>query len=209
MSIGLKEKKKNNEPADKKEGKSSSPEAIRRPLSSVSSTEEPDVFDSYRDNAMSQMKQTADMEPDNATKVFSHVEEKQRLEPTKISVNDDNEKKIDFEKSLKTNLGSNGSSSMANPTVEGIDSSKSLQCKVTLKNDIKPETTNVQKASGLEDSYDSVRFYDSHNQGFYANPLNYDDNPIIQMIKMWQDITTGWINLWNEPMKYGILFKRK
>jgi hypothetical protein len=208
MSIGLKEKKKiKTEPVDKKQEKSSSLEALSSSMS-VSSTEEPDVFDSYRDNAMSEMKQTADMEPDNATKVFSHVEEKQRLDPSKISVNDDNEKKIDSEKSLKTNLGSNSSSSVANPTVEGIDSSKSSQGEVTLKQDIKPETTHVHKASELEHVYDSVRFYDSQSQGFHANSFNNDDNPFIQMIKGWQDITTTWINLWNDFMKYWIVFKR-
>ena len=204
MSIGLKEKKKiKTEPVDEKEEKYSSPEAVSAPSSlSVSSTEEPDVFDSYRDNAMSEMKRIADMEPDNATKVFSHVEEKQRLDPSKISVNDDNEKKIDSEKSLKTIPGSNSSSCVANPTVEGIDSSKSPQGEVTLKQDIKPETTHVHKASELEHVYDSVRFYDSQSQGFHANSFNNDDNPFIQMIKGWQDITTTWINLWNDFMKY-------
>ena len=82
---------------------------------------------------MSEMRQTADMEPDNATKIFSHVEEKQRFDPSKISGGGGNEKKINLEKSLKTNLGSSGSSSVENPTVEGIDSSKSQQDEETMK----------------------------------------------------------------------------
>ena len=37
---------------------------------------------------MSEMKEIADMEPDNASKVFSHVEEKQQLDPSNTSIND-------------------------------------------------------------------------------------------------------------------------
>ena len=83
MSMGLGEKKKiKSEPVDQKEEKPSSQEAITTTSSSplpTPSTLQPEVFDSYRDNAMSEMKKIAGMEPDNATKVFSHVEEIQQL----------------------------------------------------------------------------------------------------------------------------------
>jgi hypothetical protein len=214
MSIGLKEKKKETESVDKKQEKSSSPKAIKESSSSisVSSAEEPDVFDSYRDNAMSEMRQIADMEPDNVSKVFSHVEEKQSLDPSKISVNDDNEQKIDSEEGPKANSDSNSSSSVANPnpTVEEIDSSTSPPSEVTLKQNIKQETNHdhVHKPSELNRVDNSVRFHDSQNQEIHANPLNNDDNPIIQMIKGWQEITTTWINLWNDFMKFWIVFRR-
>ncbi len=39
------------------------------------------------------MKQVADMEPDEASKVFSHLEEKQQLDPLTTSVDDDTIKK--------------------------------------------------------------------------------------------------------------------
>lgn len=213
MSIGLKEKKKETESVDKKQEKSSSPKVIKESSSSisVSSTEELDVFDSYRDNAMSEMRQKADMEPDNVTKVFSHMEEKQSLDPSKDSVNDDNEQKIDSE-GLKANSDSNSSSSVANPnpTVEEIDTSTSPPGEVTLKQNIKQETNpnHVHKPSELNRVDNSVRFYDSQNQEIHANPLNNDDNPFIQMIKGWQEITTTWINLWNDFMKFWIVLRR-
>jgi hypothetical protein len=212
MTIGLKEKKKETESADKKQEKSSSPKVIKESSSSisVSSTEEPDVFDSYRDNAMSEMRQKADMEPDNATKVFSHMEEKQSLDPSN-SINGDNENKIDSE-GLKANSDSNSSSYLANPnpTVEEIDSSKSPQGEVTLKQNVKQETNHnhLHKPSELNRVDNSVRFYDSQNQEFHANPFNNDDNPFIQMIKGWQEITTTWVNLWNDFMKFWIVFRR-
>ena len=80
MSMGFEEKKKI-KPVDQKEEKPSSQEAIAKPSSSPQPTLskiQPEVFDSYRDNAMSEMKERADMKPDNASEVFSHVEEKQQ-----------------------------------------------------------------------------------------------------------------------------------
>jgi hypothetical protein len=38
---------------------------------------------------MLEMKQIADMGPDEASKVFSHVEEKQQIDPQATSVDDD------------------------------------------------------------------------------------------------------------------------
>ena len=82
MGLGKKKKIKT-EPIDQKD-KVSCPKAIATlPTSSASQSQphpQPEVFDSYRYNAMSEMKQIADMEPNNTSKVFSHVEEKQQLE---------------------------------------------------------------------------------------------------------------------------------
>ena len=88
MSMGLGEKKKI-KPVDQKDEKPSLQEAITTPSSSpppsptasplpTPSTLQPEVLNSYRDNAMSEMKEIASMEPDNVSKVFSHVEEKRR-----------------------------------------------------------------------------------------------------------------------------------
>ena len=176
-NMGLGEKKKiKTEPIDQKD-KVSYPKAITTlPTSSTSQSQphpQPEVFDSYRYNAMSEMKEIADMKPNNTSKVFSHVEEKQQLDPSMISIND-SIKKTGPEKSLNTNPDTYTFHAMENPTLEGRD--------------------RLSKP---------VRFYDNQNQESHSNPLNNDDNPFISMIKVWQDYTITWINLWNEVMKPG------
>jgi hypothetical protein len=47
----------------------------------------------------------------------------------------------------------------------------------------------------------------TRTKGFHINPFNNNDNPFIQMIKGWQEITTTWINLWNEFMKFWVVSK--
>ena len=69
----------------KEEKPTSSKEAVTTtssplPTSSASPPLQSEVFDSSSDNAMSEMKEVADMGPDETTRVFSHVEEKQQLE---------------------------------------------------------------------------------------------------------------------------------
>ena len=49
---------------------------------------ESELFDSSSDNAMSEMKKVAEIGPDEASKVFSHLEEKQELDPSAKSTND-------------------------------------------------------------------------------------------------------------------------
>jgi hypothetical protein len=88
------EKKLKAKNLDQKEKPSSSPKAIAIPLPLASSTLQPEVFDSSRDNAMSEMKVAADMGPDETSKVFSHVEEKQQLDPSTASLNDNIKKPI-------------------------------------------------------------------------------------------------------------------
>lgn len=163
MRLGEKKKIKT-EAIDQKD-KVSYPKAITTlPTSSTSQSQshpQPEVFDSYRYNAMSEMKEIADMKPNNTSKVFSHVEEKQQLDPSMISINDTNPDAYTFH-------------AIQNPTLEGRD--------------------HLSKP---------VRFYHNQNQDSHSNPLNNDDNPFISMIKVWQDYTITWINLWNEAMKLG------
>jgi hypothetical protein len=89
MELGEKKKIKT-ESIDQKD-KVSYPKTITIPPTSSTSQsqphQQPEVFDSYRYNAMSEMKEIADMEP-NTSKVFSHVEAKQQLDPSMISIND-------------------------------------------------------------------------------------------------------------------------
>ena len=106
MSMGLGEEKKiKSEPVDQKDEKPSSPEGITTtssPPLSTPPTLQPEIFDSYRYNAMSEMKEIADMGPDNTTRVFSHVEEKRQLDPSIASIND-SIKNTDSENNLNTN----------------------------------------------------------------------------------------------------------
>ena len=207
MSMGLGEKKKiKSEPVDQKEEKPSSQEAITTTSSSplpTPSTLQPEVFDSYRDNAMSEMKKIAGMEPDNATKVFSHVEEIQQLDPSKIRIND-SVKKTDPENSLNTNPETTGFSAMANSTLEVRDRNamESEEEDAVSKQDVKSDIPQVDKESEKQDHLgDSVKFYDNEKQESHFNSLNIDNNPFVSIIKVWQDYTVAWINVFNEFMK--------
>ncbi len=101
MSIGLEEEDKNKSKTktmdQKKEKSSSLPKevatTITTPISSSLPSAQSEIFDSSSDNAMSEMKQVADMTPDETRKVLPHVEEKQQLDPLTTSVDDDTIKK--------------------------------------------------------------------------------------------------------------------
>ncbi|MGA9842825.1 MAG: hypothetical protein WBP64_00515 [Nitrososphaeraceae archaeon] len=193
MSIGLEEKKSKPKHVDQKEEKPSSP------LPTSSSTLQPEVFDSSRDNAMSEMKEVAVMKPDNTSKVFSNVEEKQKLDPSTISIND-SVKKANPENSPKTNPA------MANPTLEERDRN-AMELKeedLVPKQDVKPDTPQVHKESEKQDNLgESVRFYDNENKESHSNLPNNDknNNPFISGIKLWQAYSVTWINAYNEFMK--------
>jgi hypothetical protein len=196
MSMGLGEEKKSKpKKVDQKGEKPSSP------LPTSSSTLQPEVFDSSRDNAMSVMKEVADMGPVNTSKVFSHVEEKQQLDPSTISINDSVKKAIP-ENNPNTNPA------MANPTLVERDSS-ALELKVDIlvpKQDVKPDTPQVHKESETRDQLgESVRFYDDDNKVSYSNlPKNDNNNPFVSAIKLWQAYNIAWINAYNEFMRAWI-----
>ena len=151
MSMGLgEEKKSKTKTVDQKDEKPSSP------LPTSSSTLQPEVFDSSRDNAMSEKKELADMGPVNTSKVFSHVEEKQQRNPSTISVND-SVKKTDPENNPNTNPAT------ANPTLEERDRNRMEPKEEDLvpNQDVKPDITQVHKESQKRDQLgESVRFYD-------------------------------------------------
>jgi hypothetical protein len=194
MSMGLGEEKKSKpKNVDQKEEKPSSP------LPTSSSTLQPEVFDSSRDNAMSEMKEVADMGPVNTSKVFSHVEEKQQLDPSTISINDSIKKAIP-ENSPNTNPA------MTNPTLEERDRNamESKEEDLVPKQDVKPDTPEVHKESEkLDQLGESVRFHDNENKESHSNSLNNDknNNPFISGIKLWQAYNEVWINAYSEYMK--------
>ena len=205
MELGEKKKIKT-EPIDQKD-KVSYPKAITTlPTSSTSQSQphpQPEVFDSYRYNAMSEMKEIADMGPDNTSKVFSHVEEKRQLDPSIASIND-SVKKTDPENSLNTNPETTGFPAMVNSTPEVRDSNamESEEEDAVSKQDVKSDIPQVDKESKKQDHLgDSDRFYDNEKQESHFNLINIDNNPFVSIIKVWQDYTFAWINVCNEFMK--------
>ena len=78
----------------KRKKNSSSLEAVTAPSSSLpasssslSTTPQTEVFDSSSDNAISEMKEVADMGLDEMAKIFSNVEENSRLDSISTSIN--------------------------------------------------------------------------------------------------------------------------
>jgi hypothetical protein len=211
MSMGLGDDKKlKPKTVDQKEEKlhSSPSEAVTTPSSSplrATPTLQPEeVLDSYRYNAMSDMKEAAYMKPDNTSKLFSHVEEKQRLDPSTISIND-NVKKTDLENSLSTNPDTTSFRAMVNPALEERERNamESKEDDVVSKQDVEPDNTQVHKESEKQDHLgESVRFYDNENKESQSNSLKNDDyNPFIFGIKLWQSYNVTWINAYNDFMK--------
>ncbi len=194
MSMGLgEEKKSKTKTVDQKDEKPSSP------LPTSSSTLQPEVFDASRDKAMSEKKESADMTPDNRSKVFSRVEEKQQLDPSTISVNESVKKAIP-ENNPNTNPA------MANPTLEERDRNamESKEEDLVPKQDVKPDIPLVHKESEKQDQLDeSVRFNDELNKEYRSNSLNNNknNNPFISGIKLWQAYNELWNKAYSEYMK--------
>lgn len=193
MSMGLgKEKKSKDKTKDQKEEKPSSPkEAVTSspPLQS-------EVFDSSSANAMSEMKEVADMGPDETTKIFLDVEGNQQLDPLTTSIND----------SIKApDSGSSTTSPMAEPTLQESDpgSIESKVDNVVPKQDVKSEVPEVHNESAGRDYLDeSVAVYDSENKVFYSNSPNNDIyNPFIIGIKFWQAYSIACIRAYNGFLK--------
>ena len=144
---------------------------------------------------MSEMKEVAVMKPDNTSKVFSHVEEKQQLDPSTISINDSVKKAIP-ENNPNTNPA------MANPTLEERDrSAMELKEELEPKQDVKPDTPQVHKESEKQDNLgESVRFHDNENKESHSNSLNNDknNNPFISGIKIICFLLFGKFFFWKQ-----------
>jgi len=205
MSMGLEQdKKQKTKTADQKEENHLLPqEAAPSSLLPKSSTPalQPEVFDSSSDNAMSEMKQVADMGPDEASKVFSDVEEKQQLDPSTTSIDGDTAKKSVPENNLNMNPASN-----AEPTLQERDKSgmESKGEDVVLMQDVKPYIPQDYKKSEKQNQLrESVRFNDELSKEYRSTSLNNDENnnPFISGIKLWQAYNEIWFNAYSEYMK--------
>ena len=214
VSIGLGgEKKTKTKAMDQKEEKPfSSNEAVASSPSPTSTSTSPtllsEIFDSSGDNAMSEMKKVADMGPDETSKVFSHVEEKQQLDPSNISIND-NIKNTVSENNPNTNPDSSSFPTMVDSALQERDPST----RELIEEDIMPtqdakldDITQVYKESEKQVHLDeSASFDGNENKRSYSNLPNNDvNNPFIVGIKLWQDNSNAWINACNESMKAWI-----
>ncbi|MGC2427108.1 MAG: hypothetical protein WA421_08735 [Nitrososphaeraceae archaeon] len=212
VSIGLGgEKKTKTKAMDQKEEKPfSSNEAVASSPSPTSSspTLQSEIFDSSGDDAMSEMKKVADMRPDETSKVFSHVEEKQQLDPSNISIND-NIKNTVSENNPNTNPDSSSFPTMVDSALQERDPST----RELIEEDIIPtqhvkldDITQVNIESEKQVHLDeSASFDGNENKRSYSNLPNNDvNNPFIVGIKLWQDNSNAWINACNESMKAWI-----
>jgi hypothetical protein len=172
--------------------------ATTPPLQSAQS----EVFDSSNDNAMSEMKELADMSPGEASKIFSHVEEKQQIDPITKSVDNVTVKKAFHENNLKINHSSSAESSLQERDDNVTDSKKEDS---VLVQDVKPDIhQNHNESERLDQSDGSVRFSDELNKEYHhSTSLNKNDNnnPFISGIKLWQAYSEIWFNAYNEYMK--------
>ena len=200
MSMGLREDKKLKPKTDQKDEKPSLPKPVTTASPSQPTLQPEEVFDSSRDNTMSEMKKVADMGPDEASKVFSHVEGKQQLDPLTTSV-DDTIKRAVPENNLITNPVSS-----ADKTLQERDRSamESKDEDAVLMKDVNPEIHEDYKESKKQDQLaESVRFSDELNKDYRSSSLNNDknNNPFISGIKLWQAYSVIWFNAYNEYMK--------
>jgi hypothetical protein len=163
---------------------------------------QPEVFDSYRYSAMSKTKEAADVGPDNASKVLSEVEEKQRLDPATISLNSN--VKTDPEDSIKTNT-TISFPTIVNPMLEEGDRSVT-----ELKEDglgqqeiVKLDVAQVNEESEKQNHLcDAIRSYEGENKKEYQSKLISNDNDqLIPLVKLWQDYVAVCINIYTEFVK--------
>ncbi len=211
MSIGLGEEKKlKTKTMDQKEEKASSPREVTTTASSPipTSTSLPplqsEIFDSSSDNAMAEMKEVADMGPDETTRVFSQMEEKQQLDPL-TSINDDIKNTVS-ENNPNTNPDSTSFPTMVDSILQERDPStrELIEDDIMQTQDVKlDDNTQVYKESEKQDHLDESASFDGNEEKeSYSNSANNDgNNPLIIGIRLWQAHNIAWINAYNEFMK--------
>lgn len=108
MSEVKKENKSMSKTVDQKQTKSQSlspkTAATTQAPESISTSLQPEVFDSYRYNAISEMKEAANMEETDVTKILSTVEEKQQLGPVTIDINSKDKTDLEIVPKLFSNV---------------------------------------------------------------------------------------------------------
>jgi hypothetical protein len=136
------------------------------------------------------------------------VEEKQQLDPSNISINDD----------IKITVSENNPNTISDHTSVSTMVDSALQerdpsTRELIEDDIMPthdvkldDNTQVYKESEKRDHLDeSASFDGNENKESYSNSPNTDNNnPFIIGIKLWQAHSIAWINAYNEFMKSWI-----
>ncbi len=192
MGLGKDKKKLNNKTKDQKEEKRPSAKEAVTPAPQPLQTE---VFNSSSDNAMSEMKEVADMGSDETTKVFHEVEGTEPLDPLTTNIND-SIKKTDSD---LTTL-----SPMAEPSLQEKDPRliESNEVGMAPKQEAKSEVPEVENESAGQNYLDEPATVNSGNNIFYSDSSNSDIyNPFIIGIKFWQACSIAWINAYGGFLK--------
>lgn len=207
MSMGLEDKKKlKTETTNQKEDKSSSSkEAITTTSSQLAPSSKSEVFDSSSDNAMSEMKKVADMRPEETSKVFSQVEEKQQLDPSTLTAND-----LVRKKETKNSTDVNPAKTNSTLQDRNYEEMESKEKDLVLTQNAKPEVTQAPKESEKQEQLgESIRFNDDLDKEHNSDSLSNDENnnPFISGLKLWQAYNEMWFNAYSEYMKKWSIFK--
>ena len=192
MGLGKDKKKLNNKTKDQKEEKRSS---VKEAVTSAPQPLQTEVFDSSSDNAMSEMKEVADMGPDETTKVFHDVEGKEPLDPLTTNIND-GIKKTDSDLATL--------SPMTEPSLQEKNPRliESNEAGMAPKQEAKSDSPKVENESAGQNYLDEPATVNSGNNVFFSDSSNSDIyNPFIIGIKFWQACSIGWINAYNGFLK--------
>ncbi len=212
MSMGLEDKKRTRTMDQKQENSSSSKEAVNSssPILPTSPSLRPEVFDSSRDNAMSEMKEVANMSLDETIRVFSDTAEEPQLDPSKITIKD-TIKKIDSEINLNTNTDptTNNIPAMVDSILQERDPSarELIEEDAMSTQDVKLDNVTQVRKESEKQGYlvESDEFYVNDNKEFSSNLLNdYYNNPFLIGIRFWQAHYIAWINAYNEFLNVWI-----
>lgn len=211
MSIGLeedkKQKPKTTDPKDDKplsanEKAAKTTVSSSLPQSSLVPQIQSELFDPSRDNAMSEIREVADMSSDETAKIIRNVEGKHGLDPLTTTVSD-SVKNAGAENSPNTAPVASSLHTMGNSTSQReFDEIESLEVDTVSKNqraNISPEANELAREDRLDESN---RLYGNENKELYSNSL-YDDNnnPFIIGLMLWQAYGIAWINAYNEFLK--------
>ena len=195
MGLGKDKKKLNNKTKDQKEEKRSS---VKEAVTSAPQPIQTEVFDSSSDNAMSEMKEVADMGPDETTKVFHDVEGKEPLDPLTTNIND-GIKKTDSD---LTTLSPMTEPSLQEKNPRLIESN---EAGMAPKQEAKSVSPKVENESAGQNYLDESARVNSGNNVFFSDSSNSDIyNPFIMGIKFWQACSIAWIDAYGGFLKAWI-----
>ena len=195
MGLGKDKKKLNNKTKDPKEEKRSS---AKEAVTSAPQPIQTEVFDSSSDNAMSEMKEVADMGPDETTKVFHDVEGKEPLDPLTTNINDGIK---------KTDSDLTTPSPMAEPSLQGKNPRliESNEAGMAPTQEAESERPKVKNESAGQNYLDESATVNSGNNVFFSDSSNSDIyNPFIMGIKFWQACSIAWIDAYGGFLKAWI-----